>query len=159
MVPLTLVLRHTKATHELKKGSKKINHLLFMDDLEPFLKNEDQIDNLVKTVTFYSGDIKMEFWLPKRGVLTMKRGKIVKNKEISMLDGKMMKNIEEGGYKYLGILEADGVKHEEMKDQIKKEYIRRVRIILKSKLNGGNMILAINLRAFLVVRCGAGIIS
>ena len=26
-----------------------------------------------------------------------------------MPDGKMMKNIEEGGYKYLGVLEADGV--------------------------------------------------
>ena len=38
-----------------------------------------------------------------------------------------MKNIEEGEYKYLGILEAAGLKHEEMKDQIKKEYIRRVR--------------------------------
>ena len=32
----------------------------------------------------------------------------------------MMKNIEEDGYKYLGILEADGVKNEGMKDQIKK---------------------------------------
>ena len=52
---------------------------------------------------------------------------------------KTMKNIEEGGYKCLGVFEADGVKHEEMKVQIKKEYIRRVRIILKSKLNGGKL--------------------
>ena len=37
-----------------------------------------------------------------------------------MLDGKMMKDFEEGEDKYLGILEADGVKHEEMKDKIKK---------------------------------------
>ena len=70
-----------------------------------------------------------------------------------------MKNIEEGEYKYLGILEAAGLKHEEMKDQIKKEYIRRVRNILKSKLNGGNIILAINSRAVSIVRYGAGIIS
>ena len=56
----------------------------------------------------------------------------------------MMKNVEEGGYKYLEILEADDVKHEEMKGQIKKEYIRGERNILKSKLNGGNIILAIN---------------
>ena len=106
-----------------------------------------------------SEDIKMEFGLPKCGVLIMKRGKVVKSEGISMPDGKMMKNIEEGGYKYLGILEADGVKHEEMKDQIKKEYIRRVRNILKSKLNGGNIILAINSRAVSIVRYGAGIIS
>ena len=76
-----------------------------------------------------------------------------------MPDGKIMKNIEEDGYKYLGMLEADGVKHEEMKDQIKKEYIRRVRNIVKSKLNGGNIILAINSRAVFVVRYGGGIIS
>ena len=38
-----------------------------------------------------------------------------------MDDGKMIKNIEESGYKYLGIMEADGVKHEEIKNQIKKE--------------------------------------
>ena len=44
-----------------------------------------------------------------------------------------MENIEAGGYEYLGILEADGVKHKEIKGQIKKEYIRIVRNILKSK--------------------------
>ena len=54
----------------------------------------------------------MEFWLPEGRVLIMKRGKVVKSEGISMSDGKMMKNIEEGGYNYLGILEADGVKHE-----------------------------------------------
>ena len=64
-----------------------------------------------------------------------------------------------GGYKYLGILEAYDTKLEEMKGQIKEEYIRRVRNILKSKLNGGNIILAINSRAVSIVRYGAGIIS
>ena len=56
-------------------------------------------------------------------------------------------------------LEADGVKHEEMKGQIKNEYIRRVRNILKSKLNGGNIIWAINSRAVSIVRYGEGMIS
>ena len=159
MIPLTLVLRQTKASYKLKKGGKKVNQLLFMDDLKLFAKNEDQIDNLVNKVRIFSEDIKMEFGLPKCGKLIMKRGKVVKSEGISMPDGKMMRNIEEGGYKYLEILEADGVKHEEMKDQIKKEYIRRVRNILKSKLNGGNIILAINSRAVSIVRHGAGIIS
>ena len=76
-----------------------------------------------------------------------------------MPDRKMMKNIEEDGYKYLRILETDDVKHKKMKDQIKKQYIRRVRNILKSKLNGGNIILAFNSRAVSIIRYGAGIIS
>ena len=70
-----------------------------------------------------------------------------------------MKGLEEEGYKYLGILEIDNVKHEEMKEKLKKEYIRRVRSILKSKLNGGNIIQAINARAVSIIRYGAGIIS
>ena len=74
MIPLTLVLRQTKAAYELKKGGKKINHLPFMDDLKLFEKNEDQIDNLVYTVRIFPEDMKMEFGLPKCGVLIMKRG-------------------------------------------------------------------------------------
>ena len=65
MIPLTLVLRHTKTSYELKKGGQKINHLLFMDDLKLFVKNEDQIDSLVNTARIISEDIKMEFGLPK----------------------------------------------------------------------------------------------
>ena len=59
----------------------------------------------------------MEFGLPKCGVLIMKRGKVVEKEGTP--DVKMIKNIEEGGCKYLGILVADSVKHEEMKGQIK----------------------------------------
>ena len=76
----------------------------------------------------------MEFGLPKYGVLIMKRGKVVKIEGISMPDRKMIKNTEESGYKYLGILEADGVKHEEMKDQIKKEYFRILQKYTKVKI-------------------------
>ena len=66
----------------------------------------------------------------------MKTGKLVKTEGISMHDGKVIKNIEEDGYNYLGILKADSIKQEEMKGQIKKESTRSVKNILKSKLNG-----------------------
>ena len=65
-----------------------------------------------------------------------------------MPNGKAIKNIE-----------ANDVKHEEMKGQIMKECIRRVRNILKSKLNGENIISATNSRAISIVRYGTGIIS
>ena len=72
----------------------------------------------------------------------MKRGKVVPSDGLCMPDGTMMRNIEEEGYKYPGILEVDAIKHDEMKKQLKKEYIRRDRNILKSNLNGGNIISA-----------------
>ena len=74
-----------------------MNHLLFLDDLKLFAKNKDQIDNLVNTVRIFSESIKMEFGLPKCGMLITKRGKLVKSEGISVPDGKMMNNIEEGG--------------------------------------------------------------
>ena len=53
-------------------------------------------------------------------MLVMKTGKIVKS------DG-----IQES-YKNLGVLEADEVMVNEMKDKVKKEYSRRVRNVLET---------------------------
>ena len=46
------MLGQTKASYEVKKEGKKFNHLLFIDDLKLFAKNEDQIDSLVNTELF-----------------------------------------------------------------------------------------------------------
>ena len=65
-------LRPAKPAYVVNKGGEKINHLLFMDDLKLFVKNEDQIDCSVNTVRTL-GDSKMGFGLPKCAVLIMKR--------------------------------------------------------------------------------------
>ena len=57
------------------------------------------------------------------------------------------------------MLEADGINDTQMKEEVKREYYRRVRTILKSKLNGANTIRAINSRAVSVVKYSAGIIN
>ena len=158
IVPSTMILRRTKIAYEVKKGGVKVNHLMFMDHLKLFAKNENQIDSLVNKVRLFSNDIKIEFGMSKCGVLTVKHGKVARSEGMSMPDGKTIMTIEENGYKYIGILEADDMKHDEMKDQIRKEYVRRIRKILKSKLNVGNIISAINSRAFAVARYGGGII-
>ena len=100
----------------------------------------------------------MEFGLSKCEVLIMKTGKLVKTEGKSMHNGKVIKNIEEGGHKYLEILEADSIKQEEMKGQIKKESTRSVKNILKSKLNGWNIISTINSKSVSIVKSGAVII-
>ena len=47
-------------------------------------------------------------------------------------------------YEYLGILEADTIKQVQMKDKIRKEYLRRSRKLLETKLSSGNLIKGIN---------------
>ena len=55
-------------------------------------------------------------------------------------------------YKYLGILEADTMKQVEMKNKIPKEYLRRTRKLLETKLSSRNLIKGINTWAVLLVR-------
>ena len=56
-------------------------------------------------------------------------------------------------YKYLGILEADTIKQAEMKEKIQKEYLRRTRKLLETKLDSRNLIKGINTWAVPHVRC------
>jgi hypothetical protein len=45
--------------------------------------------------------------------------------------------------KYLGIEEIEGTQHQQMKERMKKEYSRRLSMILKSELNAKNKTTAI----------------
>ena len=159
VVPLSLILRKVKACYEWGKKEYKLNHLLFMDDLKLFAKNEEQIDTLVGTVHVFSTDIGMEFGMRKCGILTMKRGKVVRSEGLKLPNNEVMKEVEKEGYTYLGIVELDKIKENEMKEKTIKEYKRRLRLILKSKLNGKNKVAAINVWVVAVFRYGAGIIQ
>ncbi|CAB3982989.1 Hypothetical predicted protein [Paramuricea clavata] len=130
-----------------------------MADLKLFGKNKEQIHSLVKTVHIVSKDIGMEFGIKKCGMLVMKRGKIVECNGIQLPDEETIKFVEEDGYKYLGILELDKIMEGEMKRKFVKEYRRRLRLVLKSKLNGRNKIMAMNTWAVALLRYGAGVLK
>ena len=60
------------------------------------------------------------------------------------LDTTIQQLEQEGTYKYLGVNEGDGIQHAKMKEKIKKEYYRRIRMIKKSELNAIKRMEAIN---------------
>ena len=159
MIPLSLILRKVNASYEWGNKEFKLNHLLFMDDLKLFGKSENQIDSLVQTVYLFSEDIGMEFGLKKCGVVSLKRGKLTKFEGIELPNQEVMKEVDGNGYTYLGVLELDEIKEKEMKSKVVTEYKRRLRAVLKSKLNGKNKIQAINTWAVALIRYGAGIID
>ena len=102
---MTWILREVKACYEWDRQRYKVNHLLFMDDLKLFAKSIDQTDSLVQKVYVFSEDIGIEFGLKKCGVLVLKRGNVGKKNGITLPDGHAEKQIDEDGYRYLGILE------------------------------------------------------
>ena len=74
----------------------------------------------------------MEFGIEKRVMLVMEKGKIVKSVGIELPDGKVIKSLQEGeSHKYLGILEADKILEKKMNFNVSKEYLRRLRKVLK----------------------------
>ena len=90
----------------------------------------------------------------------MKKGNIVKSVGIELPDDKVIKSLQEGEtYKYLGILQADKCLEEKMKVNYSKEYIRRFRKVLKSKLNGWNLVRGINTWAVSLLRYSAAFVS
>ena len=75
----------------------------------------------------------------------------MKNDKRHMTDGMELPNQdkirtlgENETYKYLGILEAETIKKVEMEDKIQKEYLRRTRKLLETKLYSRNLTKGIN---------------
>ena len=130
-----------------------------MDDLKSYSRNEKKLGTLVQTICIFSKDIGMEFAIEKCAVLAIEKGKIVKLVGIEFPDGKVIKSLQEGeSYKYLGVLEADRFLGEEMKLKVYKEYFRRLKKVLKSKLNGGNLVQGANTWAVSLLRHSAAFI-
>ncbi|XP_063600620.1 uncharacterized protein LOC134776797 [Penaeus indicus] len=77
----------------------------------------------------------------------------------SLISDKIKELDIEEGYKYVGVLEADFIKNKIIKENVRKEYIRRVKKILKSKLNSRNTITAIIARAVSIIRYTARIVG
>ena len=98
----------------------------------------------------------MEFAIEKCAMLIMKSGKRQMTKGIKLPNQGKIRTPGLKTYKYLGILEADIIKHAEMKERKnKKEYPRRTRKtrkLLEIKLHSRNLIKGINAWAIHFVR-------
>ena len=158
LAPLSTLLNNTGYWYEV--GGKKISHLFYMDDLKTHVKNDNQQEGLLKTIKAFSDDICMQFGLAKCAKATFKRGKLTQTTDITVDTNTTIKELEqEGAYKYLGINEGDGIQHATMKEQIRKEYYRRVRLVTKSEVNGSNKIEAINTLAVPVFTYSVNIVN
>ena len=110
-----------------------------------FAKNERELETLIHVVRIYSQDIGMEFGIEKCAMFVMKSGKRHMTDRMELPNHDRIRTLEEKEtYKYLGILEADTIKQVQMKDTIRKEYLRRTRKLLETELSNRNLIKGIN---------------
>ena len=154
MIPMTMILRNTGKGYQLERKGIVINHLMFMDDIKIYGKNTKDLDSLIQTFRVIIEDMRMEFGIDKCAVVNISKGKTIQTEGIQLPDNKIIKDVDITSYKHLGILESDTIKNEEMK-----EYFSRVKAILKSKLNSGNTVKAVNTWAVPVVRYSGGVVD
>ena len=133
LIPFFMTFNSTKYGYLLLKETT-MNDLLFMDDLNLYVKTESELKSLVHTDRIVSNDIAVEFGMDKFSTMHIKKVKICDMEDIEIPDGQPMKQIEESGYKYLGIIQDNEIKTQVMKDKIRTEYLWRVRNLAKSEL-------------------------
>ena len=64
-MPLNHILKKCTGGYKLTKSQEKINHLMYMNEIKQFTKNEKELETLIQAVRIYSEDIGMELGIGK----------------------------------------------------------------------------------------------
>jgi len=108
----------------------------------------------------HCSDIKMSFCTSKCARLGLKRGKQYLSDGVTLPSGELIQSLDDGcGYKYLGVLENCDILHNGMKQKIKQEYFRCLRLVLRSQLSSRNKFSAVNAYCLPVIRYTAGVVK
>jgi len=131
-----------------------------MNDLKLLGRNENDLKNDIKIVQTISKDINMNFGLEKCARICLKRGRVQSKMHIGSTFENDIKELDpRKAYKYLGIEESFEIQHKNEKEKLKKEYLRRLRLVLGTELSAKNKIQAIGSFAVSVLRYGFGIVN
>ena len=103
-----------------------MSNSLYIDDLKVYAKDKLEMERCKSVIQEFSNNVTMEFGIEKCAVIHMKKGEVVDSplvNDIPLLIG-------DKTCKYLGIVQAEPILHDKVKENTKKEYFERVRSIL-----------------------------
>ena len=107
-----------------------------------------------------SKDINMDFGLEKYTNICLKKGRVQRKTYIESTFEKGIKELDpRKAYKYLGIEESHDIEHKNEKEKLKKEHLRRLRLVSDTGLRAKNKIQAIGSLAVPVLRYSFEIIN
>ena len=135
-------------------------HLLYMDDLKLFARNDIDLQKLMNLVLTFSNAIRMSFGISKCAKLTMKRGRVVQPGPLPLADCLEIPEVGVSGvYRYLGFPEVGGMDHQHCKKVVLFEFEHRLRLIWGSLLYGHFKVQATNSFCVPLLSYGFGIVE
>ena len=113
-----------------------ISHLLYMDDLKLYSRIFDHLNRLLHTVCTFSDGIQMKFALNKRAVAQFVNSSLSGLKSGLTVEKTDTINCLEPGqvYKYLGVNGSNDIQHSMIRERLRREYFRRVKVVLRTEL-------------------------
>ncbi|KAL1448298.1 hypothetical protein WDU94_008925 [Cyamophila willieti] len=143
-----------------KQQDSRISHQFYMDDLKLYATNEDHLQSQLELVSKVSKDICMNLGFNKCKTLTIKHGKYVDSKNITLMNNIQFDSLEaDETYKYLGMDQTLNMKESDLKQKFKDAFHKRVQIVMKTELYAKNKIQAINAWAIPLLTYTFGIIN
>ena len=124
LAPLSMILDQSSKGYKISNSSTRLNHLVYMDDVKLYGKSQQEIESLVHTVNIFFDDLCMQIGVNQCNIVAMGRGCFIQSDGIVLSSGDIIQYLSPVDvYKYLGVLEADTIKHQQMKNTLMKEYI------------------------------------
>jgi len=116
--------------------------------------------NEIKTVHTISKDLNMNFGLEKCARIYLNRCKVQSKMHVgNRFENDIKKLDPRKAYEYLGIEESFDIQHKNEKENLKKEYLRRLRLVLGTELSAKNKIQGIGSLAVAVLRYGFEVVN
>jgi len=160
LIPLTNELNRADCGYQVHGTERKINYLLYMDDLKLLGRYESDLENEIKIVQTISKDLNMNFGLEKCARICLKRVRVQSKMHLGSTFENDIKELDpRKAYKYLGIEESFDIQHKNEKEKLQKEYLRRLRLVLGTELSAKNKIQAFGSLAVPVLRYSFGIVN
>jgi hypothetical protein len=120
------------------------NNNKYMDYLKLLRRNENDLKNEIKIVQTISKEVNMNYDLEKRARICLKRGRVKSKTHIgSKFENDIKKLNPRKACKYLGTEESYDIQYKNEKEKLKKEYLRRLRLVSGTELSAKNKIQAL----------------
>ena len=147
-IPVAKLLEQSKGYRMGEPGKRDVRrtHSLFVDDLKVYQESHSLLKEINEVIVQASLDTGPCCGVSKCAEIVFERGKMVKGEGLQVLQERMktLEPDQEEMYKFLGVEQADGIKTKKVYERVKVEMTKRLKLLMKSKLNDENLIQAIN---------------